>query len=92
VSGVSKVINSFARAAAAALATARELWYINVLGWVSIAVAIAAGIAGARWGLGGVIYGVTAGWTLRSIGTFYFAARHLRAPAVAEAVEPAVAP
>ncbi len=92
VSGVSKVINSFARAAAAALATARELWMINVLGWVSIALAVAAGVVGARWGLTGVIYGVAAGWMLRSAATFYFAARHLRLPAAADAGQAVVAP
>ena len=92
VSGASKVINSFTRAAAAALATPRELWIINLLGWVSVAVAVAAGSAGARWGLAGVIYGVTLGWTLRSASTFYFAARHLRLPVAAESAQAAAAP
>jgi O-antigen/teichoic acid export membrane protein len=91
VSGVAKVVNSFTRAAAAALATPRELWIINLLGWVSVVAAVAAGTVGARWGLAGVIYGAACGWVLRSVGTFYFAARHLRRTA-APIGEPAVVP
>jgi O-antigen/teichoic acid export membrane protein len=78
VSGVTKVVGSFARAIATALATPRELGIINVLGWIAMAVAVAAGFVGARWGLAGVIYGVTLGWALRAVTTFYFTARHLR--------------
>jgi O-antigen/teichoic acid export membrane protein len=91
VSGVAKVVNSFTRAAAVALATPRELWIVNVLGWLAIVLAAVAGVVGARWGLVGVIYGVTAGWLLRSVATFWFAARHLRtagAPAAQAALTP----
>jgi O-antigen/teichoic acid export membrane protein len=91
VSGVAKVVNSFTRSAAAALATARELWIINVLGWASIGVAVSAAVVGARWGLAGVIYGVALGWGLRSAATIYFAARHLRLPTPARTGQPAVA-
>ena len=92
VSGMAKVINSFTRAAAAALATPAEVLAINVLGWLAIGAGVAAGIVGARWGLAGVIYGVTAGWVLRSVATFWFAARHLRTEARAPATRPAVVP
>lgn len=92
VSGVAKVVNSFTRSVAAALSTAAELASVNVLGWIAIGVAVAGGMLGARWGLAGVIYGVGAGWVLRCIGTYYFAARHLRLPAAAAASRPATAP
>jgi O-antigen/teichoic acid export membrane protein len=92
VSGVAKVVNSFTRATAAALATRAELAMINLLGWVAIAVAIAAAVAGARWGLPGVIYGVALGWALRSVATFYFTVRHLRLPAAPDHSHPVVPP
>ena len=92
VSGIAKVVNSFTRAAAVALATARELWVANVLGWLAVVVAVAAGVVGARWGLAGVIYGVTVGWVLRSVPTFWYAARHLRLAEDAPVGQPAVVP
>jgi O-antigen/teichoic acid export membrane protein len=92
VSGIAKVINAFTRAAAVALATARELWMTNVLGWLAVVLAVAAGVIGARWGLAGVIYGVSLGWTLRSVATWRFAARHLRLAEDAPMGQPAVVP
>jgi O-antigen/teichoic acid export membrane protein len=92
VSGIAKVVNSFARAAAVALATPRELWIVNVLGWLAVVVAAAAGMVGARWGLAGVIYGVTVGWVLRSVPTFWYAARHLRLAEDAPVGQAAVVP
>lgn len=92
VSGIAKVVNAFARAAAGALATARELWVTNLLGWLAVVVAVAAGAVGARWGLAGVIYGVTVGWVLRSVPAFWYAARHLRLTEDLPVGEPAVAP
>jgi O-antigen/teichoic acid export membrane protein len=92
VSGVVKVLNAFTRATSSALATTRELSTINLLGWVSLAVALAAAIVGARWGLAGVIYGVTLGWLMRSVSALYVVARHLRLPGAEQAAEPAAVP
>ena len=79
-SGVTKIMNSLSRAGAAALATARELAVLNWLGWVSVAVALLAGIIGARWGLAGLIYGVGLGWLMRALTASYLTLRHLRLP------------
>ena len=92
VSGITKVVNAFARAASVALATARELWVTNVLGWLAVVVAVAAGVVGARWGLAGVIYGVSLGWVLRSVPAFWYSARHLRLAEEVPVGQPAVAP
>ena len=92
VSGVTKVFNAFTRATASALATTGELSAVNLLGWVSVAVGLAAAIVGARWGLAGVIYGVALGWLMRSVSAFYVAARHLRLPGSEQAAEPATSP
>jgi O-antigen/teichoic acid export membrane protein len=80
VAGLAKVLNAFGKATVTALADARELSLINVLGWVSVALAAAAATAAARWGLAGVIYGVGAGWLLRAMTTLWVSLRHLRMP------------
>jgi O-antigen/teichoic acid export membrane protein len=92
VSGVAKVVNSFTRASASALATPRELAIVNLLGWLSLAVGLVAAVAGARWGLAGVIYGVALGWVMRSVSAFYVVARHLRLPEPDQAAAAAITP
>ena len=80
ISGVVKVTNSFTKSVVSALATTSELGWINVFGWGSVALAVFAAFVGARWGLAGVIYGVTMGWLMRALTALYFASRHLRLP------------
>jgi O-antigen/teichoic acid export membrane protein len=80
VSGVVKVSNSFTKSVVSALSTSSELAWVNVFGWGSVALAIFAAYIGARWGLAGVIYGVTMGWLMRALTALYFARRHLRLP------------
>ena len=77
VAGVAKVLNAFSRATVTALASARELSLVNVLGWASVVLAAVAATAGARWGLPGVIYGVGLGWLLRALAALFVSARHL---------------
>ncbi len=79
-SGVAKVINSFTKATVTALATAGEVSIVNLLGWVSVVVAIVAAVFGARWGLTGVVYGVGLGWLMRGVTAFYVTLRHLKLP------------
>ena len=81
VSGIAKIANALTKAAATALASPRELSLANVSGWVTVVIAIAAGMLGARWGLAGVIYGVSLGWGLRAAVFSVIAVRHLRLPA-----------
>jgi O-antigen/teichoic acid export membrane protein len=86
VTGFAKVLNGFAQSAVSALAEPRELHLVAVLGWVSVGVAALGAVAGARWGLPGVIYGVGLGWVMRASVGLILAARHLRLPAAAQAV------
>jgi O-antigen/teichoic acid export membrane protein len=79
-SGIAKIMNSFTKSTVTALASASEVSIVNVLGWVSVAVAVAAAIFGARWGLAGVIYGVGLGWLMRALTSLYLTLRHLRLP------------
>ena len=88
VTGAAKVLNGFAQSAVSALADPRELALVSVLGWVAVGVAVLGAVAGARWGLPGVIYGVGIGWVMRASVGLFLAARHLRLPAAAQAVTP----
>jgi O-antigen/teichoic acid export membrane protein len=88
VAGVTKILNAFSKASVSALASPRELALVNYLGWASVVLAIAAGLAGGAWGLAGVIYGVALGWLLRAVAAFYVTARHLRLPVTVPAPTP----
>ncbi|MDH3571848.1 MAG: hypothetical protein OER89_16885, partial [Gemmatimonadota bacterium] len=57
-----RVLGGLAKGAATALCTTRELGVLNVLTWLSTAVAFVAGSVGARWGLIGLVYGIAIGW------------------------------
>jgi O-antigen/teichoic acid export membrane protein len=81
ISGIAKIMNAFTKSTVTALATPGELSAVNLLGWVSVALAIPAAMLGARWGLAGVIYGVGFGWLLRALTAFYVTLRHLKLPA-----------
>jgi O-antigen/teichoic acid export membrane protein len=80
-SGIAKIAHAFAKAAATALATPRELAFVNAAGWISVALAVGSAVGAARWGLAGVIYGVSAGWTAWAVMSFALVVRHLRVPA-----------
>jgi O-antigen/teichoic acid export membrane protein len=79
-SGIAKVLNAFAKALVAGLALPDEVNTVNLLGWLSVAVAIAGATLGSHWGLAGVIYGVGLGWLVRALAAFRICARHLRLP------------
>jgi O-antigen/teichoic acid export membrane protein len=81
VSGVFKIMNAFTKSTVTALATPTELSLVNLLGWASVALAVVAGVFGARWGLAGVIYGVGFGWLVRALTALYVTLRHLKLPA-----------
>ncbi len=80
ISGIAKVLNAFAKALVAALALPNEVNSVNLFGWLSVGVAIAAATVGSRWGLPGVIYGVGLGWFIRAVVAIWISARHLRRP------------
>ncbi len=80
-SGIAKIMNSFTKATVTALATGTEVSIVNLLGWVSVGVAVAAAVFGARWGLAGVIYGVGLGWLVRAVTASFLVLRHLKLPA-----------
>ena len=80
-SGVAKIAHAFARAVATALATPRELAFVNWAGWLSAAFAVGAAAVGAPLGLTGVVYGIGFGWLAWAVISFAVAMHHLRLPA-----------
>ena len=78
--GLAKIVTGFSRATVTALADERELALVNISGWLSVVLAVAAAALGARWGLVGVIYGVGLGWLARAVTSLAITVRHLRDP------------
>jgi O-antigen/teichoic acid export membrane protein len=83
VNGVFKVGSAFARAAATALGDNRQLSMLHGLGWVATILAVGGAAIGARWGLAGVLYGISLGWLSQGVFAAWVAAPHLRWPAPA---------
>ena len=79
-SGIAKIAHAFARAAATALATPRELAFVNWAGWLSAALAVGAAVIAAPWGLTGVVYGIGVGWLAWAILAFGVVMHHLHLP------------
>ena len=85
ISGTAKILDSFVKSIGGALATGRELSWINAAGFVALAIAGVGAFFGAQFGLVGLIYGVAAGWQFRAIVTYVLVAKHLRVPTAAPA-------
>jgi O-antigen/teichoic acid export membrane protein len=81
VAGWAKLLTAFSKATVTALADDRQLVLVNLSGWASVALSVLGAVAGARWGLTGVIYGVSLGWLARSLAALTITFRHLH-PAV----------
>jgi O-antigen/teichoic acid export membrane protein len=67
VAGLVRVAHSFANAAATALVPEAKLPQVAFYGTVGSVVLVAGAVAGAKWGLQGVIYGTICGWLFRSV-------------------------
>jgi hypothetical protein len=80
-SGTAKIAHAFTRAAATALATPRELKFVNWAGWLSAAFAVGAAAVAAPWGLTGVVYGIGFGWLAWAVMSLVVISHHLRLPA-----------
>ncbi len=78
LTGVARVLGAFTRSPVIALGSERDLFRLNVLGWGSSAIAVAGGVIGARWGLAGMILGVSAGWWAWAVVAGVMSLRHLR--------------
>ena len=77
VSGLLKVASGFTTSIAVALGDERELRWISVTAWLSIAIATAGAFVAAPWGLPGVLYGIAVGWLTRVVAAGWIAFPHL---------------
>ena len=80
VSGVLKLCSAFATGTVIALAEERQLRTLSAVSWATLGVSIVAAFAAAPWGLVGVLYGISAGWLVRSLIATWMALPHLRRP------------
>jgi O-antigen/teichoic acid export membrane protein len=78
VSGGVKIADSFATTIVWALGSARQLAMLNWVSWACAGGGVVAAWLGARWGLVGLMYGVTLGWVARGAIAGALAARLLR--------------
>jgi O-antigen/teichoic acid export membrane protein len=90
-SGAVKLIDGFATTMVWALGSARQLAFLNWVSWTCAGIGVAGGWLGARWGLIGLMYGVTLGWVSRGAIAGMIAVKLLRTAPVAGAHQPAAA-
>lgn len=73
-----KVASAFGRSAVTALSSARDLHRFNIAGWISVCISLIGAIAGAPWGLTGVVWGLASGWLALSLAAAHLAWPHFR--------------
>jgi hypothetical protein len=88
VSGVAKLVDAIATTMVWALASARQLAMLNWVSWACAGIGVAVGWLGARWGLLGLMYGVTAAWVCRGAVSGALAATLLGREPTSGALEP----
>jgi hypothetical protein len=89
VSAAVKLTDGFATTMVWALASPRQLAMLNWVSWTCAAVGLAGAWVGSRWGLIGLMYGVTLGWVSRGAVAGVLAGKLLRnAPASARQPSP----
>jgi O-antigen/teichoic acid export membrane protein len=77
--GLVKIWESFSTAVTMSCGSRRSMAIISVLAWICLAIAAAAMVIGARYGLIGILYGVGSAWVLLAVGGTYLAVVSLRA-------------
>jgi len=88
VSGAVKLADGFATTMVWALGSARQLALLNWVSWTCAGVGVIAAWLGSRWGLIGLMYGVTVGWVCRGAVAGALAARLLRGGPLTGALQP----
>ncbi|HKU60279.1 MAG TPA: oligosaccharide flippase family protein [Gemmatimonadales bacterium] len=91
VSGVAKLADAIATTMVWALASPRQLAMLNWVSWTCAAIGVALGWLGARWGLLGLMYGVTAAWVCRGAVSGALAASLLGREQASASMEPGAA-
>jgi O-antigen/teichoic acid export membrane protein len=89
VSGSVKLADGFATTMVWALGSPRQLALLNWVSWTCAGIGVAAAWFGARWGLIGLMYGVSFGWVCRGAVAGTLAAKLLRGARVTHDLPPA---
>lgn len=92
MSGAVKLVDGFATTMVWALASPRQLAFLNWVSWTCAGVGVLAAWLGARWGLIGLMYGVTFGWVCRGAVAGALAAKLLRGVPATDASQPQPVP
>jgi hypothetical protein len=92
VSGAVKLVDGFATTVVWALGSTRQLAFLNWVSWTCAGVGLIAAWLGARWGLIGLMYGVTFGWVCRGAVAAALAAKLLRGVPATDAPQPHAVP
>ncbi len=77
VSGLLKVCSAFATSIAIALGDEKDLRHTGLSAWASVGISCAGAFLAAPWGLTGVLYGISAGWLVRTLAAVWIAAPQL---------------
>jgi O-antigen/teichoic acid export membrane protein len=88
VSGAVKLADGFATTIVWALGSPRQLALLNWVSWTCAGIGVAAAWFGARWGLLGLMYGVTFGWVSRGAVAGALASKLVRTVPVTGALQP----
>ncbi len=88
VSAAVRLVDGFATTMVWALASAQQLALLNWVSWTCAGVGVITSWLGARWGLIGLMYGVTLGWVCRGAVAAALAAKLLRGGQVTSALQP----
>lgn len=78
LSGILRVLSAFVTSIVTALGGTRRISLLGMIAWLSVAVGTAGAVIGARWGLPGLVLGVTAGWLFRCAVVSALALPYLR--------------
>jgi O-antigen/teichoic acid export membrane protein len=85
VSGFLKVLSGFLTSVVVSCGEERRLRTLSIVCWGSIGISVAGAFATARWGLVGVLYGISSGWLVRCLCTGWLALPYLREPRESDA-------
>jgi Na+-driven multidrug efflux pump len=75
-----KLCSAFATGTVIALSEEKGLRALGVVSWMTIGLSVVASLLAVPWGLVGVLYGVSAGWLVRSLIAGWMAMPYLRRP------------
>ena len=78
INGAAKFVQTIPRAVLTACGTARDLSFLNYIGWLGLALAVLGGFVGVEYGLAGVIIGVALGTMIGNLPAFLRAWRAIR--------------